>query len=175
MIADSAFGWTLVSTQADAGVAAVQGLGTGLGARWAIARLVAKFTASLMRTLPGAGLNTWSTGLPTWPHTLTVDAAVLARSLTGGAVTSARLPALVRANQETFTLVQTWEMEASLITLSTVTAAGMATFQLMLTWALTLRLFYLCSVKAGIFLAVAAPQPQGDLHPALNGARFPAG
>lgn len=127
MIADSTFAWTFVSTQTYARVAANQRLGTRLGAWRTIAWLMAKLTAALVRALRSARLNARDTGLSAWPHTLAVDAAVLAWSRTGGAITSARLPALVRANQETLTVVKTSVMEPPLITLATVTVTGMAT------------------------------------------------
>ena len=105
VITNATFAWTLVSTETYAWVATIQDLGTGLGAWWTITWLMAKLTASLVKALPGTRLNAWNTGLPTWPHTLTVDTTILTWSPTGGAITSARFPALVGANQETFTLV----------------------------------------------------------------------
>lgn len=156
MITDATFGWTFVSTQTYAWVSAIQGLGTGFSARWTIARLMAKLTAALMGTLPSAGLNARSTGLSTWLHTLAVHAAIFTWSLTGGAITSARLLALVRANQKTLTLVRTWAVEPSLITLATGTGTGMATFKLFLTRGCTCRLLRVNFVKACILLAVAA-------------------
>lgn len=105
VITDATFGWTFVSTQTYAWVATIQGLVTGLGAWRTIAWLMAELIAALVRALPSAGLNTWSTGLSTWLLTIAVDTAILTWSLTRGAITSARLPALVRANQETLTLV----------------------------------------------------------------------
>lgn len=128
MITNATFAWTFVSTQTDTRVATFQNLDTGLGTWRTIARLMAKLTAALVRALPSAGLNTRNTGLSTWLHTLTVDAAIFAWCLTGGAIASARLLALVRANQETLTLVKTWTMESSLITLATRATAHMATF-----------------------------------------------
>lgn len=127
MITDATFAWTFVSTQTYARVAANQGVGTGFDAWRTIAWLIAKLTTALVRAPPSAGLNARSTGLSTWLHTLAVDAAILTWSPTGGAITSARLLALVRANQETLTVVKTWEMEPSLITLAAVTTTGMAT------------------------------------------------
>lgn len=128
MITDATFAWTFVPTQTYAWMATIQGLGTRLGAWQTIAWLMTKLTAALVRALPGTGLIAWNTGLSTWLHTLAVYTAILTRSLTRGAITSARLLALVGANQETLTLVKTWAMEPSLITLATGTLTGMATF-----------------------------------------------
>lgn len=128
MIADAAFAWTFVPTEPYAGVAAIQDLVTGLGAWWTITGFMAKLIAALVPALPGTGLLTRSTSLSTELHAFTVNAAVLTRSPTGRAITSTRLFALVSANQEALTFVKTGGVEASLITLSTATLAGMATF-----------------------------------------------
>lgn len=128
MITDATFAWTFVSTQTNTRVAAIQDLGTGLGAWRTIAWLMAKLTAALVRALPSAGLNARNAGLSTLFHTLAVDAAIFAWSLTWGTITSARLPAHVRAYQETLTLVKTCLMKLSLITFATRTATRMVTF-----------------------------------------------
>lgn len=128
MITDATFAWAFVSTQTYAWVATFQELGTRFGAWWTITWLIAKLTAALVRTLPSTGLNARSTGLSTWLATLAVDAAVLTWMPTGGAIRSARLSALMRADKKALTLVRTGGMETSLVTLGTITFAGMATF-----------------------------------------------
>lgn len=89
---------------------------------------MAKLIAAMVSTLPLAGLNARSAGLPTWLHALTVDTEVFARLLTRGAVSSARYAALMRADKETFAVVKTGKVEASLIALAACTAASVAAF-----------------------------------------------
>lgn len=172
-ITNATFARTFVSTQTYASVAAIQGLGTGLVAWQTIAWLVAEHAAALVRALPSAGLNARSAGLSARLRTVAVHAAVLTRSPTGGAITSAGLRAYVRANQETLTGVKTWGMEPALKTPATATATGVATFKLLLTRAPTFRLLCVRFVKARILLAVATLQCDGDLHIApTEGAWF---
>lgn len=128
VVTDATFGWTLVSTQSDTWVVAFKDLGTGLGAWRTIAWLMAKLSATLVGALPSALLKAWNAELSTWLHTFAVDAAIFTWSLAWGAIASARLPALVRANQETLTLVRAWYMEPSLITLSTGALTSMPTY-----------------------------------------------
>lgn len=127
-ITDATFAGTFVSTQAYAWVATLEDLGTGLCAWQTIAWLIAKLTAALVRAVPSTGLNARSTRLPTLIHTFAMDTAVLTRSLTGRAVFSARLTALVRTNEETLALVKTGGVEASLITSATGATTGMTAF-----------------------------------------------
>lgn len=119
VVADTTFGGTLVSTQADARVATGQLFAAGLGAGRTIAWLMAKLGAALVGALPSARLITRSTGLSTWQRAFAVEAAVLTLLLAWRAVASARLSALVRADQETITLVRTAYMKLPLITLAT--------------------------------------------------------
>lgn len=119
VVADTTFGWTLVSAQTDARVATGQLLAAGLGAGRTIAWLMAKLGAALVGALPSARLITRSTGLSTWQHAFAVEAAVLTLLLAWRAVASARLCALVRADQETTTLVRAAYMKLPLITIAT--------------------------------------------------------
>lgn len=127
VIADTTFGWTAVSTETNTRVATGQALAAGLGAGRTIAWLMAQLGAALVGALPSARLITRSAGLSTGQHALAVDAAVLAWLSAWRAVASARLNALVRADQETLTVVRTGHMEAPLITLATIALTCMPT------------------------------------------------
>lgn len=127
VIADTAFGWTAVSTETNTQVATGQALAAGLGAGRTIAWLMAQLGAALVGALPSARLITRSAGLSTGQHALAVEAAVLAWLSAWRAVASARLNALVRADQETLTVVRTGHMEAPLITLATFALTCMPT------------------------------------------------
>lgn len=128
VITDATFVWTLVSTETNTRVATGQALAAGLGAGRTIAWLVAQLRAALVGALPSARLITRNAGLSTGQHALAVEAAVLARLLAWRAVASARLSALVRADQETLTLVRTGHVKAPLITPATFALTYMPTF-----------------------------------------------
>lgn len=127
-MADATFVWTPVSAETDTRVATGQALAAGLGAGRTIAWLVAQLGAALVGALPSARLITRNAGLSTEQHALAVDAAVLALLLARRAVASARLNALVRADQETLTLLRTGHMKAPLKTPATCALTHMPTF-----------------------------------------------
>lgn len=134
-ITDATFGGTWVSTEANTLVATGQPLAAGPGAGRTIAWLMAQLGAALVRALPSARLMTWNAGLSTGQHALAVDAAVLASLLAWRAAAIARLIALVRADQETLTLVR--HMKTPLITHATFAWTFMPAFQLLLARAVT--------------------------------------
>lgn len=128
VVADAAFGWTPVSAQTNARVAAGKLLAAGLGAGRTITWLMAKLGAALMGALPSARLITGCAGLAAPQHAFAVCAAVLTWLLAWRAVAIARLPALVRADQETVTLVRTAHMKPTLVTPATCALTCMPTF-----------------------------------------------
>lgn len=128
VITDAAFGWTPVSTETNTLVATGQALAAGLGAGRTIAWLMAQLGAALVGALPSARLIARNAGLSTGQHALAVEAAVLAWLLAWRAAGRARLIALVRADQETLTLVRTASMKAPLITPATFALTCMPTF-----------------------------------------------
>lgn len=128
VITDTTFGWTPVSTETNTQVATGQALAAGLGAGRTITWLMAQLGAALVGTLPSARLITRNAGLSTGQHALAVEAAVLAWLLARRAVAGARFTALVRADQETLTLVRTGHMKAPLITLATIALTWMPAF-----------------------------------------------
>lgn len=127
-ITDAALGRTLVPTETNTRVATGQALAAGQGAGRTITWLVAQLGAALVGALPSARLITRNTGLPTEQHALAVDAAVLARLLAWWAVASARLNALVRADQEPLAPVRTAHVKAPLKAPATCALACMSTF-----------------------------------------------
>lgn len=79
-----------------------------------------------MLAAPDAGLHTGAAQLPTLLLALAVDTAVLTCSLAGWALTSARLLALVGADEQALTWLLTALMEAPFKTAVTGAWAGMA-------------------------------------------------
>lgn len=142
----------------------MKALGTGLRARRPIARLIAKLAAVLVWALPRARLSARSAGLATRLPTFAVDAEILTRSRTGRAVMGAGLPALVRADKETLTLMTTRPVEPSLMTLATGTTTTMAALELMPARRSAFKLLNVRFVKAGVYLSVAALQHKCDFH-----------
>lgn len=128
VITVATFGWTLVPTETNTRVATGQALAAGLGAGRTVTRLMAQLGAALVGAVPSARLITRNTGLSTGQHALAVDAAVLTWPLAWRAVASARLSALVGADQKPLTAVRTGHMKAPLKTPATCALTCMPTF-----------------------------------------------